>query len=371
MSPTSTPRQETVSVDQIIDRLLRKGCSTTEIVNLVNGVFLVGKITTEYIELRRHKLLKYRQQLAHLKEIPKIEQRTVEWYDARKSIVTASDFAQALGDAKFGTQRQFFIKKSGWVEEAFNANSPPLKWGVMFEPIASLIYAQRNSVGLHEFGLLKHPTLSYFGASPDGINDDGIMVEIKCPYRRKVTGQVPLQYFYQIQGQLDVCGLDECDYLECEFAEYDEQAFLADSRYIETGIIVEYKHPDDSYTFHYGDIVRDLNSRQSAYKDIIAMPSPEGCEKVLHFWWLDVLNCIRVIRDNDFLSKKLPELKKVWNQVLAFRADKALYDKEFSRSARRTLKMDTSVDIVDGVLDEQPRPATAKSGYMFQEEDDG
>ena len=28
---------------------------------------------------------------------------------------------------------------------------------------------------------------------------------------------MPQQYYYQIQGQLDVCGLDECDYLECEF----------------------------------------------------------------------------------------------------------------------------------------------------------
>jgi hypothetical protein len=39
------------------------------------------------------------------------------------------------------------------------------------------------------------------------------MLEIKCPFRRRITGEVPLQYYYQIQGQL-----------ECEFSKYFNEA---------------------------------------------------------------------------------------------------------------------------------------------------
>ena len=53
-----------------------------------------------------------------------------------------------------------------------------------------------------------------FGASPDGINDLGTMVEIKTPYRRRVDGNIPNGYMLQMQGQMAVCGLEECDFVD-------------------------------------------------------------------------------------------------------------------------------------------------------------
>jgi hypothetical protein len=51
------------------------------------------------------------------------------------------------------------------------------------------------------------------------------MLEIKCPWRRRIVeGDVPTQYYYQIQAQLAVCGLTECDFFECEFAEPPTEA---------------------------------------------------------------------------------------------------------------------------------------------------
>ena len=47
------------------------------------------------------------------------------------------------------------------------------------------------------------------GASPDGITDDGVMVEIKCPPKRKFTKTVPPHYKMQVLGQLEVCNLDD------------------------------------------------------------------------------------------------------------------------------------------------------------------
>ncbi|KAF5827380.1 hypothetical protein DUNSADRAFT_761, partial [Dunaliella salina] len=75
-------------------------------------------------------------------------------------------------------------------EIPFNNYIPPLQWGCMFEPIATDIYMKRQMTYVHEFGILQHPYLSYFGASPDGISSEGIMLEIKRPHKRKITGEI-------------------------------------------------------------------------------------------------------------------------------------------------------------------------------------
>ena len=353
-----THRQETIGVDHVIERMMRLGVSDGLIVETVNRVFLTARIDETDVQRRRQAIESYAIRLQRLIDAPRIEQRTPEWYAIRRELVTASDFAQALGDAKFGTQRQFFIKKCGYVEEAFNASMPPLKWGIMFEPVAADLYVQRNGGVLHDFGLLRHPTLPFIGASPDGITDHGIMVEIKCPYRRKVTGQVPLQYYYQIQGQLEVCGLDECDYLECEFAEYDElDEFECDDRGHDSGVIVEFRAEDGTYSFEYGDgTARTAAARAAALRWARDRPGRSGCQTYVHAWRLDVLNIIRVRRDQRFIDDKLPQLEAVWNTVLEFRKDRAAYDEYMGRGRKKNAA--------------EPAPPAAASRCMFVDEED-
>jgi hypothetical protein len=81
-----------------------------------------------------------------------------------------------------------------------------------------------------EFGLITHPEYPWLGASPDGITEDGVMIEIKCPFRRKITGIPPFYYWIQVQLQLEVCNLDYCDFVEYEFVEFfTEEEFMDDS----------------------------------------------------------------------------------------------------------------------------------------------
>ena len=42
------------------------------------------------------------------------------------------------------------------------------------------------------------------------------MLEIKCPKSRNITGIIPPIFFAQVQGQLEVCDLEYCDFLECQ-----------------------------------------------------------------------------------------------------------------------------------------------------------
>ena len=67
-------------------------------------------------------------------------------------------------------------------------------WGILFEPIATLIYEHRNQNRIIEFGLIEHPTNSLISYL-DGITQyNATMIEIKTLYFLVLSGLVPLNY---------------------------------------------------------------------------------------------------------------------------------------------------------------------------------
>lgn len=319
--------QETLGLDEFVDRCIKTKVDDAMILACAKLVFSNGcNIDDDYIVQRRSKIENYQVQLQKLIKIPTIVQRSKEWFDIRKTLITASDFAQALGDGKFGSQRQIYQKKCGYEpEQKLSASTcAPLKWGVMFEPIAQEIYTSRTNLKVHEFGLLRHPDpkRKYFGASPDGINEFGIMLEIKCPFKRKINGEIPTQYFYQIQGQLDVCGLCECDYLECEFKEDDFENYDKDYKN-EHGIFLEYGDGDE-YVY--------CPLKQNVHDWLADMQKRPGF--VIHYWKLVKYNVIRVYKDEAFIQTKLDALQEVWDRIEMYQDNKDVYDKEVKTSGR-------------------------------------
>ena len=97
------------------------------------------------------------------------------------------------------------------------------------------------NVIIDDYGCIRHRTIPFIGASPDGIcspksknrNLVGRMLEIKCPKSRKIDGIPPTVYAVQVQAQLEVCELEYCDFLECKIVEYDSK-----KKYIEGGAII-------------------------------------------------------------------------------------------------------------------------------------
>ena len=87
-------------------------------------------------------------------------------------------------------------------------------------------------------------------SSPDGISELGIMLEIKCPFKIKIDGSIPEQYWMQIQGQLEVCDLEECQKLNVNmrqynntttFIKYPHTDYILTKDLNEKGEIIEYK----------------------------------------------------------------------------------------------------------------------------------
>jgi putative phage-type endonuclease len=216
------------------------GICDEELIRLVSNFTInTSKDVDGSIEKRVKELRRDRAQLKKLMDTPQVEQRSEEWHRMRRDRLTASDLAQSMNRGKFGTRNQLLKKKAEamYPEIAAAANATfeanmhsmrPLVWGTMFEPMVSRCYSECNhGVEIYEFGLVPHPELECFGASPDGITETGVMVEFKCPWKRKIDGHVPEQYSLQVQGQLSTCQLTHCDYFECQMIafEYPEEYY--------------------------------------------------------------------------------------------------------------------------------------------------
>jgi len=261
------------------------------------------------------------------------EQRTPEWYEMRNTMLTASDWGTILGENHYSSGDSVLLKKCGDTDN-FVYNDA-MKWGNKYESVAVLIYEYRNQKKVMEFGCLKHPTYSFLGASPDGITTDGIMLEIKCPSSREITGIPPSYYWCQVQGQLEVCELDRCDFLECRIKEYQggekeylednfEGNYLMNSRGGEKGLVAEfYKKEDNTFYFEYSPVCL-LGQELEDWKAMIIEKNTSDPEKgiffsVFYYWYLEEVSCVPIYRNQEWFNKARIELEAFWNEVLKYR----------------------------------------------------
>ena len=163
--------------------------------------------------------------IKHIKEERvQVEQRSTQWYEDFGTMVTASEFHKLFDSER--TRGQLVISKANPTPH----NSPkavsteqlkPMDWGIRFEPIVKQYLEKLWNCKVYECGRMKHTTQKKLGASPDGLvttegNKYGRLVEIKCPFSRKVGLGIPQDYWMQMQIQMEVTNLIECEYVEVE-----------------------------------------------------------------------------------------------------------------------------------------------------------
>ena len=280
------------------------------------AIFADKPLPSAAVKRRIEELAGYVDVLRGLLEAPGIAQRTPEWYAARENMVTGSELESATSPA---SQRQFFLRKlAGSASWDCLKDTPAIRWGVKYEPVACLIYQRRTGARVHEFGLIRHKGIEGFGASPDGINDLGIMLEIKCPFTRGITGEISRAYYTQVQAQLHTAGLSECDFLECKFTEYPNAGeFLADC------------HPDDSSLTRGG---LEKGAVSGSGEVVFGVEAAGWAERRggASLWRLVVYNRVRVSRDAGFFDDKMREAVSLAVQRIArYRADPSALDRDF------------------------------------------
>lgn len=295
-----------------------------------------------------HDLIKNKIQA--LREIDQPVQRTPEWYKFRWNLITASNAWKAFESQS--TINQLIYEKCQPLKD-FNADdddnskmvntNTPLHWGQKYEPLSVMMYEHLYNSKVEDFGCIQHPKYSFIGASPDGIiiksetGRYGRMLEIKNIVNREINGIPKKEYWIQMQLQMEVCDLDECDFLETKFVEYPDYG----------------SYRNDSSKANYND--EDFNSFKTTangnYKGIIIyfhtkegrphyeyMPlnywTPDDVSKweetVIHkyeaapynytfmkfiYWKLEKLSCVLVLRNKDWFKNNVGQIEKVWKII--------------------------------------------------------
>lgn len=153
-----------------------------------------------------------------------MEQHSPEWYAARVGKVTASRVADLMAKTKSGysTSRANYMAElicerlTG--EPSAGFTSAAMQWGTDTEPMAREAYEFLFARNVEQTGLVVHPSIPDFGASPDGlIGADGLL-EIKCPntathIETLLSEAVPGKYITQMQAQMACTGRAWCDFV--------------------------------------------------------------------------------------------------------------------------------------------------------------
>lgn len=314
-------------------------------------IFHYDKDLPKVTELKQEYL---KNQVIRLHNIFQPEQKSEEWYEMRSNMLTASDWGTILGENHYSNSNEVLKKKCG--QDNFITNAA-MQWGNKYEDVAVLVYEYRNNVKVLEFGCLRHPFIPFLGASPDGITKDGIMLEIKCPTSRKITGIPPSYYWCQVQGQLEVCELDRCDFLECSFKEYSsEEEYLMDNyenNYIlnkfgaEKGLIAEfYNKETKTFKYYYSPVCLFGKEMEEWKIDIVnKYKTDDMLFSCFSYWYLEEVSCVPIYRNQEWFNTSKVELEIFWNKVLKYRElglDQLLIDIQLEKDIKKELKIEKS-----------------------------
>lgn len=158
-----------------------------------------------------------------------IEQGSEEWFQYRLGKVTASRVADVMAKTRSGysASRKNYMAEllcqrlTGKQEEGFT--SAAMQRGTELESMARGRYEIENDCLVTETGLVDHPDIEMFAASPDGLVGDEGLLEIKCPNTATHidflrSGKVDDRYVKQIHAQMLCTGRKWCD-----FVSYDDR----------------------------------------------------------------------------------------------------------------------------------------------------
>lgn len=110
------------------------------------------------------------------------QQRTQEWFKKRIGRVTGSRAGAILGLSPWQKPEDVLramVREYHGAPSEFVGN-PATEWGTKHERQAMLCFMRKTGFHVEDVGFL--PYDKWLGASPDGLTEDGGVLEIKCPF---------------------------------------------------------------------------------------------------------------------------------------------------------------------------------------------
>ena len=128
-----------------------------------------------------------------------MEQRSKEWFEARKGLITASGVGAILGHSPHATREgvmRRMVREWHGAEPEFTGNVAT-EYGTRNEPGALVEYQMETGQTVDPGGFFVRD--GWAGCSPDGLIGDRGGLEIKCPFRMRAAG--PGDQFLSLQDQ--------------------------------------------------------------------------------------------------------------------------------------------------------------------------
>lgn len=304
---------------------------------------------------------------------PGVPQRTPEWYRVRRGMITASEFkiAGAANPCDSYVWGKIF-------PQPFPSNAA-MQWGCRFEDLAAATYEYENSCTIKEFGLLVHPRVDWLGASPDGITEYGVAIEIKVPFSRKrveidkrvaesrpfpKTDRATLyaRYAPQVQGQLEVCDLEVCDFVVAHIDALDRDTFWQMRRVSEQGyryaIVADHHDAHKQKNFY---ATSPLDADESRLRSWIDSETARATYSQSHHVHVRELGVTRIRRDRDCWREMQKNLQKTKSMIEDIK--RGARQEPSSVDCRDTpmFSVDSNDDLDDIAVEETP--ATREKRY--------
>jgi putative phage-type endonuclease len=296
-----------------------------------------------------------KKQIQYLQSIPQPAQKTKEWYDFRNGLISASNLWKVFGTE---SQRNSLILEKCQPSSGFDysrlGTDNAMHWGNKYEPVTVMVYEHMFETKVGEFGCIQHRKYPFIGASPDGINIEpsnlrfGRLLEIKNIVNREITGIPKQEYWIQTQIQMEVCDLDECDFMETRFLEYpNEDAFYADTEREYRGIILHFVERDlkhssiPIYKYMPMNISLDKESIQEWIQTMRDVCRDEGLLLFnTLYWYLEEYSCVLIERNHAWFESAVPKIEELWRIIEKERVEG--YEHRISKK-KITVSMNTDV----------------------------
>lgn len=297
-----------------------------------------------------------------------LEQRSDEWYAERDNMITASAAWKIFASE---AQRNSLIyekcqNSSGQkvTRKSSSFGGPTsMQWGTKYEPVSRELYCMKHPEYGHvkEYGCIPHRKYPFLGASPDGITENGRMLEIKNIVNREITGEPLEAYWIQMQIQMEVCDLEVCDFVETRFKEFDSESAFFESDHEIKGVILQFMPRTDIMTgettgspeyVYYPLFVKDpvvfVNyCDKQTIDEWIQQKQTERKDSVLYYtyyWWLDEYSECVVQRNSMWFEAAIPEIEECWNTVTRERVEGYGHRAPQSRKSMATILAQTVLE---------------------------
>jgi hypothetical protein len=222
-----------------------------------------------------------------------------------------------------------------------------------------MLYETLFSAKVEEFGCIQHTEYPFIGASPDGIVTNiesdryGRMIEIKNIVNREITGIPKEEYWIQTQIQMETCGLEECDFLETKFLEYnDTDSFYADEEHDYKGVILHFvrinsfENTEPIYKYMPISVKPDKEmvddwiqqSKEELRKDGLALFNTI-------YWYLEEMSCVLIKRNSAWFSAAIPHIQRTWEIIQTEKVTG--YEHRASKSARNRMSSVSCISSTD------------------------